>query len=298
MPAEHHRRSRVTLPRLRVLIAVADRGGFTPAAESLGISQPAVSRAISALEAELGATLLTRNRDGATLTEAGQLAARHGREALRQLELMRTRIADAVGQLAGQLRLASLPSATGVLVSSLLRGFAERYPRVRVRLLEGSDQEVRGWLADGAADVGVVTLPAPGLRAVPLDTHQMLVALPAGHPLADRASIGFDQLAEQPFVLSTGGCGTVITAAARAAGVRLRVAFEAREMSAVLEMVSSGLGVSVLPALGLPAGFDAVLTRPLHPPLTRSLAVALGAKAAASPTALAFLAHAADRKSV
>lgn len=285
----------MTVPRLRVLIAIADCGGFTPAAESLGISQPAASRAVAALEAELHAPLLIRGRDGAVLTEAGRRAVEHGREVLRQLELMRTRVADAVGQLAGRLRVACLPSATGMLASSQLRRFTERYPQVQVRLFEGSDQEVRGWLVDGAADVGVVTLPAPELRTVPLETQQMLVALPAGHSLADRDAVSFGELAEYPFVLSTGGCGTVATTAARSEGVRLRTAFEAREMSAVLEMVSSGLGLSVLPAAGLPTGFDGVVTRPLNPPVTRSLAVALGAKAAANPIALAFLAQVEDQ---
>jgi DNA-binding transcriptional LysR family regulator len=278
----------VTLLQLRVLLAVADRGGFTVAAEQVGMSQPAVSRAIASLESELGTALLRRHREGVRLTEAGRRAVGHAREALRHFDLLRVDVAALAGEVTGTLRLASLPSATGTLVAAQLRTFTNRYPRVRVRLFEGSDQEVRDWLEQGVADLGVVTLPAPGLRTVPLGSHEMLAVLPAGHPLAERPVIGLEQLADQPFILSTGGCAPVILTAARAAGVRLDVAYEAREMSAVLEMVATGLGVSVLPNLGLPAELDSVVTRPLAPPTCRSLALALGAKVEDSPAARAF----------
>ncbi|HEX4252641.1 MAG TPA: LysR family transcriptional regulator [Pseudonocardia sp.] len=278
----------MTLLQLRVLLAVADQGGFTVAAEQVGMSQPAVSRAIASLESELGTALLRRQRDGVRLTEAGHRAVAHAREALRHVDLLRVDVAALAGQVTGTLALASLPSATGTLVAARLRTFTDRYPQVRVRLFEGSDQEVRDWLEQGVADLGVVTLPAPGLRTVPLGSHEMLAVLPAEHPLAARPVIGVDELADQPFILSTGGCAPVILTAARAAGVRLDVAYEAREMSAVLEMVAAGLGVSVLPNLGLPAELDSVVTRPLEPPTCRSLAVALGAKAEDSPAAMAF----------
>jgi DNA-binding transcriptional LysR family regulator len=278
----------MTLLQLRVLLAVADHGGFTVAAEQVGMSQPAVSRAIASLESELGTALLHRHRDGVRLTEAGRRAVGHAREALRHFDLLRVDVAALAGQVTGTLRLASLPSATGTLVAAQLRTFTDRYPRVRVRLFEGSDQEVRDWLEQGVADLGVVTLPAPGLRTIALGSHHMLAVLPAEHPLAASPVIGIEQLADQPFILSTGGCAPVILTAARAAGIRLNVAYEAREMSAVLEMVAAGLGVSMLPDLGLPAVLDSVVTRPLDPPACRSLAVALGAKAADSPAARAF----------
>jgi DNA-binding transcriptional LysR family regulator len=279
----------MTLLQLRVLLAVADRGGFTVAAEQVGMSQPAVSRAIASLEAELGTALLARHRDGVTLTEAGRVAVRHAREALRHFDLLHADVAALAGQVTGTLRLASLPSATGTLVAAQLRTFADRYPRVRVRLFEGSDQEVRGWLEQGVAEVGVVTLPAPGLRTVPLDSHEMVAVLPAGHPLADQPVIDVRMLAGQPFILSTGGCAPVIRTAARAAGVRLDIAYEAREMSAVLEMVGTGFGISVVPTLGLPTDVDAVVVRPLEPRTSRTLAVALGANADDTPAARAFV---------
>jgi DNA-binding transcriptional LysR family regulator len=281
----------MTLLQLRLLLAVADHGGFTAAAERMGMSQPAISRSIAALERELGTALMVRHRDGVTLTEAGTRTAAHADEALRHIDLLRTEAAAVSGQVTGTLRLASLPTATGTLVASHLRSFTERYPQVRVRLLEGSDQEVRDWLDQGAADVGVVTLPAPGLQTVPLDTHDMVAVLPADHRLADQATVTFPALADEPFIRSTGGCAQVFMAAAREAGVRLTIAFEAREMSAVLEMVAAGLGVSILPTLGLPTDLCSAITRPLEPRTPRSLAIAISATAARTSAPKAFIDH-------
>lgn len=279
----------MTLLQLRALLAVADQGGFTAAAERIGMSQPAVSRAVAALESELGTALLARHRDGVTLTEAGQRAVGHARAAIRHFDLLRSEVAAVAGQVTGTLRLASLPTATA-LVAPQLRTFADRYPQVRVRLLEGSDPEVREWLGQGAADVGVVTLPAAGFHTVPLDTHEMVAVVPADHPLAGQPVISFAELAAEPFIFSTGGCGAMVTAAARGAGVRLDAALEARETSAILEMVGAGFGVSVLPSVGLPAHLETVVTRPLDPRAPRTLAVALG-PSTDTAAARAFLDH-------
>jgi DNA-binding transcriptional LysR family regulator len=276
-----------TLLQLRVLLAVADNGGFTAAGDRLGMSQPAVSRSVATLEGEFGVPLLARQRDGVTLTEAGTRAVRHAREAVRQLDLMRAEVAAVAGQVTGTLRLASLPTATGTLIAAQLRVFTERHPLVAVRLLEGSDEEVRDWLDQGVADAAVVTLPAPGLRTVPLGSHEMVAVLPADHRLAAQEAVSYADLAEEPFIRSTGGCAQVFTAVAGRVGVRLDASFEAREMTAVLEMVRAGLGVSILPTAGLPESRRDTVIRPLVPTTIRNLAVAVSASA--SPAARAFL---------
>jgi DNA-binding transcriptional LysR family regulator len=203
------------------------------------------------------------------------------------LDLMRTEVAAMAGHVTGILRVASLPSATGTLIAVQLRAFTERHPRVTVRLLEGSDQEVRDWLDQGAADVAVVSLPAPGLTTAALGSQEMVAVVPVGHRLAVRDEVSYADLAREPFIRSTGGCAQVFTPVARQLGVELDVAFEAREMSAVLEMVRAGLGVSILPTAGLPDLPGGIVTRPLVPKTTRHLAVAVSASA--SPAARAFL---------
>ncbi|MFG1930924.1 LysR family transcriptional regulator [Mycobacterium sp. NPDC048908] len=276
-----------TLLQLKAYVAVVDQGGFTAASRRLGLSQPAVSRAVAALEKELGAPLLVRHRDGLSLTEAGSRALTHAREAVRHLTLMRADVVALSGAISGTLSLASLPSVTGTLVAPQLHTFTHRHPAVKVRLLEGSEQEVRDWLDQGAAEAGVVSLPIKGLAAAVLGDQDMVAVVPAGNRLAEWAHIGYAELAKEPFIRSTGGCTEVFMPVAQRLGVEFDVAFEAREMSAVLEMVRAGLGVSILPSAGMPKAPDGVVTRPLVPKTVRRLGVAVSASA--SSPARAFL---------
>lgn len=184
---------------------------------------------------------------------------------------------------------ASTPLAAARLIPQRLRAFAVRYPRVRATLLEGTDQEVRAWLEQGAADVAVVTLPAAGLEAVPLADDEMVAVLPVAHALAAGSPVSLCKLAVEPFILSTGGCEPLINGAARRVGVLLHPAYEAREAGTILAMVRADLGVSVLPTLALPDTLDGIVTRSLDPPLPRHLGLAVRARVDASPAAVAFM---------
>jgi DNA-binding transcriptional LysR family regulator len=276
-----------TLLQLQSFVTVVDQGSFTAASGRLGLSQPAVSRAVATLEKEMGSPLLVRGRNGLSLTEAGSLALIHAREAVRHLSLMRTEVAALAGEITGTLSLASLPSVTATLVAPQLQVFAERYPAVTIRLLEGSEEEVRDWLDQGAAEAGVVSLPIRGLDAAVLGDQDMVAVVPAGHRLAGWNEVSYAELAKEPFIRSTGGCADVFGPVARRLGVELDAAFEAREMSAVLEIVRAGLGVSILPSAGLPNLPDNVVVRPLTPRTVRRLGVAVSASS--SPAARAFL---------
>jgi DNA-binding transcriptional LysR family regulator len=194
---------------------------------------------------------------------------------------MRTELAGLTGDVTGTLRVASLPSATATLVAPQLHEFAQRYPAVTIRLLEGSEQEVLDWLDQGAAEAGVVKLPANGLETVAFGDQVMVAVVPADSRLAEWTEVSYAELGKEPFVRSTGGCAEVFTPVARQEGVELDVAFEAREMSAVLEIVRAGLGVSILPSVSLPELPEGVVVRPLVPSTVRRLGIAVSASASA-----------------
>jgi len=275
-----------TVLQLKSFISVVDEGGFTAAGRQLDLTQPAVSRAVATLEKELGLALLIRGRDGLVLTDAGAVALTHAREAVRHLGLMRSEVAALAGEITGTLALASLPSVTGTFIAPHLRSFTERHPGVAVRLLEGSEPEVRDWLDQGAAEAGVVSLPIKGLDVVPLGEQDFVAVVPADHRLAGWTEVDYAALAKEPFIRSTGGCAEVFTPIARRSGVEFDVAFEAREMSAVLEIVRAGLGVSILPSAGMDVP-DGVVAMPLVPKTVRRLGIAVSASASAP--ARAFL---------
>jgi DNA-binding transcriptional LysR family regulator len=276
-----------TMLQLKSFLSVVEEGGFTAAGLRLGMTQPAVSRAVATLEKELGSPLLARGNGELALTDAGSRVVPHAREALRHLTLLRTGVATVGGEGTGTLSLASLPSVTRTLVAPQLRTFADRNPAVIVRLLEGSEQEVRDWLDQGAAEAGVVSLPVKGLDSAVLGDQDMVAVLPADNRLAGWTEVDYVELAKEPFIRSTGGCAEVFMPVARRVGVDFDVAFEARDMSAVLEIVRGGLGVSILPSAGLPELPDGVVVRPLMPKTVRRLGVAVSASASAP--ARAFL---------
>jgi DNA-binding transcriptional LysR family regulator len=129
-------------------------------------------------------------RDRLSLTEAGSLALTHAREVVRHLTLMRTEVVALAGEITGTLSLASLPSVTATLVAPQLRVFAERHPAVTIRLLEGSEEEVRDWLDQGAAEAGVVSLPVKGLDTAVLGDQDMVAVVPADNGLPDGTRSG------------------------------------------------------------------------------------------------------------
>ncbi|OBK75728.1 LysR family transcriptional regulator [Mycobacterium sp. 1164985.4] len=275
-----------TLVQLNTFVTVAEQGGFTAASRRLGLSQPAVSRAIATLENEIGAPLFVRRRDGLALTEAGSVALTHAREAVRQLTLMRTEVAGLTGDVTGTLRLASLPTATASFIAPQLRAYAHRHPAVAIRLLEGSEEEILDWLDQGAVEAGVVSLPVKGMQVAVLGDQTLAAVMAADSDLASKETVTYVDLASEPFVRGKGGCADVFMPIARKAGVEFDLAFDAREIVAALEIVRAGLGVSILPVAGLP-DVPGVEVRPLVPETVRRLGVAVSASA--SGAARAFL---------
>jgi DNA-binding transcriptional LysR family regulator len=273
--------------QLTTFVTVVDEGGFTAASRRLGLSQPAVSRAVAALEHELGLPLLVRGRNVLSLTAAGSAALSHAREALRHMDLMRSEVAGLAGDVAGTLSLGSMPSVTGTVIAPQLREFVERHPAVSIRLLEGSEGEIRDWLDQGAVEAGVVSLPARGLQTAVLGDQLMVAVVPEHSWLVSKDVVTYVELAKEPFVLGTAGCADVFTPVARDLGVEFDVAFQAHDSSAVLEIVRAGMGVSILPSDALQRLPDGVVVRPLVPETVRELALAVSASASAP--ARAFL---------
>jgi DNA-binding transcriptional LysR family regulator len=205
------------------------------------------------------------------------------------MTLMHSEVASLAGDVTGTLSIASLPTVTASVITPQLREFAERHPAVEIRLLEGSEEEVRDWLDQGAAEAGVVSLPARGLQTAPLRDQRMVAVAPSDSWLASKEVVSYAELANEPFVLGTGGCAEVFNPVARQAGVEFDIAFQAREVSAVLEIVRAGLGVSIVPESAVGQSLDGVVIRQLVPETVRHLGVAVSASASAP--ARAFLAQ-------
>jgi DNA-binding transcriptional LysR family regulator len=265
----------MTLGQLRMLLEVGALGGFSRAARSLRRSQPGVSQAIAALEEELGVTLVRRSRARVTLTEAGQRVAARARTVLDGVEDILATASAARGIDRGTLRLGVLSSAAATVLPELLERFQSRHPRLSLRVLRGSDEEVRLWLEAGGVDAAVVTLPAQGLLTRELGRDAWWAVLPRMHPLGTRPTVTLAELAAYPFILGRGGCEGRLLEAVRGEGRALEVRWEVRDVDSLLTLVREGLGVSVVGEGALPADRRGLVLRRISPERFRTFALAV-----------------------
>lgn len=254
------------LRHLEYFVAVAEEQNFTRAAARLHIVQSAVSAAVKALERDLGAPLLDRNSKRVLLTDAGAALLPRARITLDAARDAADAVAEVRGGLRGTLRLGTLTSVGLVDVPALLGEFHRRHPDVLVRTSasrSGSQGLVEA-LVERRLDLAFVSWAGPPPAGVGLTdvAHSVIdLVVPAGHPLAGRASVPIDDLAGMDFIDSPVGFGnrTVVDRAFAAAGVPRRVTMEINDIATGVAYVRHGLGVALLPRFVLGTA-DAVTT--------------------------------------
>src|SRR5690348_12089860 len=284
--------------QLRYFSAVAERLHFGRAAEALHISQPPLSRAVRALEAQLGVALFVRNRRRVELTPAGERLLEETRRLTSHLE--RT-VADLRAMAAGEearLRIGFVSLADYGVLPGLLKAYKAGRPRVRLALREMLSPEQAGALAAGELDFGLLLPPVAGaaeLDHVIVQRERFVVALPARHRLARGRKVAMRSLAGEPLVMVprdiAPGLYDIVANLAARGGFSLNVSQEAIQMQTVVSLVSSGLGAAIVPASVANLGRRGVAYRELadpHPRLDVWLAWRRGALSASQREFLAL----------
>ncbi|MBU6362891.1 MAG: LysR family transcriptional regulator [Acidobacteria bacterium] len=246
------------LRQLLTLRTVVDKGSFSHAAEELGISQPAVSFQIRALEERIGQRLLDRSGRRVTLTDAGRVVDSHARRLLALEEEMLRDVAGLSDHLSGPLVLGSSTGPGELLLPHLLGGFKRENPEVEVSLVVQDTQTVCDRVLDDEIELGVVGAARPhrGLVFEPFVRDELVVICPPGHSLAKRKRIKLADLAAQPLILQQRGSGVraVLESAFRAAGIRMRdldITLELGLQQSVRVAVLDGLGITVISRLAV-----------------------------------------------
>ena len=243
------------LRQLRHFVAVAERLHFGRAAAALHMSQPPLSRSIRDLEGRVGATLLARTRRRVELTPEGARFLEEARRLLAQLE----RAVLDVGRMAagdgGRLRLGFVSLADYGVLPGLLKIYKTARPGVALALREMLSPDQAVALAAGDLDFGLLLPPVSGvdLEHIVVQRERFVAALPSRHRLArTRGRIAMRELAREAFVMVpreiAPGLHDVVGALATRAGFAPRVTQEAIQMQTVVSLVSSGMGVAVVPA--------------------------------------------------
>jgi DNA-binding transcriptional LysR family regulator len=261
----------ISVAQLRVLTAVVERGGFSAAAEELGITQSGVSQSIKQLEAVLGARLLTRHRDGVTTTDAGKAAVADARAALQAIARLRQRGDAAKGLQSGHVRIGSVSSVAARLLPAVLARFRRRYPGISVDLIEGTDREVCEWVENNVVDLGLSGETTPGLHATVIAGDDFVLVVGSRHRLASRGAALLSDVGRERFLMSTSGCEPAIRRLFKKARIDPPVAFRVRDPAALTNMVGQGLGITIMPRLAVPGGTRSVVCLPIEPRQTRRI---------------------------
>jgi DNA-binding transcriptional LysR family regulator len=286
--------------QLRYFIAVAERLHFGRAAQALHISQPPLSRAIRALEERLGVVLLARTRRRVELTAEGARFLEEARRLIGQLERAVQDLRGMASGEQGRLRVGFVSLADYGVLPGLLKSYKSAHPRVALSLREMLSPEQAAALGSGELDFGLLLPPVSGEAALEhrvVQRERFVAALPSRHRLARAAGkLSMGELDGEPFVMVpreiAPGLYDIVRGLAARAGIPLNVAQEAIQMQTVVSLVSSGLGVAIVPASVANLGRRGVAYRPLadrHPRLELWLA---WPRAALSAAAREFVAHA------
>ena len=269
--------------RLKVLREVAARGSFSEAADALSYTQSAVSQAIAALEAELGVRVIERDRRAARPTPAGAALIARADAILAQLAAAEEEVAAIAGARGGRLRMASFPTAGATLMPVAIATFGASHPDVELSLAEGEPEEIVPRLRAGEFDLvllfefhGVSERLGAGMRRFDLLEDPMRLALPSGHPLADKEGIGLEELSGESWVQTSAAspCARHVVRSCHAAGFEPNVTFESDDYQTVQGLVAAGVGVALIPALALTSVREDIAIRTVHPraPVRRVLA--------------------------
>lgn len=240
------------LRHLRYLLAVADHGGFTRAAEALHVSQPTLSQQIRQLEESLGVDLFDRTSRSVKPTDAGQAYIECARRVLVELEAGKRALHDVKDLSRGSLRLAMTPTFMAYLVGPLVRDYVSRYPGIHLEIFELSMDDIEAGLADDSLDIAIAFSPVrhPDIECIPAFVETLGVMVGREHPLYDSSSVlKPDDIAQLDFALLAPDFFTRLSIDEyfRQHGITPKVQIEVNSVSTLLEVIRHSPIATMLP---------------------------------------------------
>jgi DNA-binding transcriptional LysR family regulator len=273
---------------IRYFVAVAENGNVTRAAQRLHIAQPSLSAAIKQLEQQLGVELLARYGRRVTVTAAGELLLRRGRELLKHADAVAAEVRGQDAAVSGRLRLGVSPTARFGVAPELLAACAVQAPAVMLYTTEDTTGALLRDVADGSLDLAI-TFCAPahsGVELALLREEPAIVHLPADHRLADRASLTLPELAEETILVAASHDSSGFSARVLSAFAELGLTPPTRvdpHPDLGLQAVRQGLGVVVYARSAYPDALDGSAFVELRPPLGLPFHLASRAGATGAP---------------
>jgi len=243
------------LRQLNAVVAVADHGGFSAAADALHTVQSNVSSHVARLEKELGVVLVDRH--AGVVTEEGALVVERARRVNSELDSLIADLAALRDEIVGTVRLGMIGTIARWLVPRLLEAANTRHPGIHLVIVDATSTSLEPRLVSGELDLAVVNLPVPGreLSEEPLFDEDLVLVVPSGHPLAAEQRVDLADLADVPLLVPPIGTAfrAELDAAARNADITLRPLAEVDGLRLIANMATDGRGPAIVPATGVSA---------------------------------------------
>ncbi len=247
-----------TIKQLRYLCAVVEHGHFGRAAKACHVSQSTLSAGILELEEVLNASLLERNNRSLVLTSLGEQVVQRSRALLLDVEDIVALCQAAAEPLQGRLRLGVIPTVAPFLLPGLLKHLRTAYPAFTPFIREELTESLIDSLHRGELDLLLLALPvdAEGVETMHLFDDPFYVASPRGHPLAQRDQLATSELRGQELLLlEDGHClREHALEACKLRGADYKVPYQATSLTTVVQMVASGIGITLLPGMAVQTG--------------------------------------------
>lgn len=280
----------MNLQKYLAFVKTVECGSFTKAAEILNYSQSGISRMIHDLEKEWKVLLLERSRGGVRLTSDGLKLLPYAENVCREYEKLQMQVDELNGLKSGLIRIGAFSSVASQWLPNIIREFQKDYPDIDYELLLGDYTEIEEWILEGRVDCGFLRLPVHAeLETIFLEQDRLLVVLPEGHLLAECEKFPVNALVEEPFMLLEKGARAEVSDIFEKCGLTPKVHFTTWDDYAIMAMVESGLGISILPELILKRIPYHIVVKELEIPAYRSIGLALKDKKEASLAVKRFI---------
>lgn len=254
------------LRQLEYFLAVCRELHFTRAAEKLGIAQPSLSQQIRLLEHEMGTPLFDRIGKRIALTEAGGLLQTHALHVFHELAQARAAIGELQGLKRGTLKIGALPTAASDLLPPALAKFHARYPTIELSVQGARTGEIVDLLIRNELDLGIIMRAGTAedmeaFETIPLYREELVFVVPQDHPLTECRALPLEALQDAPVILFPDSyvLRQVLDEACGKLGFEPRPVLETTTTEAVLRLVATGLGISMVPASALRASDNAAV---------------------------------------
>ena len=280
----------MNIQKYMAFVKTVEYGSFTKAAEMLNYSQSGISRMINDLEKEWKVVLLERGKTGVKLTSDGMKLLPCAKSVCVEYEKLQMEVDELNGLQSGLIRIGTFSSVATHWLPNIIREFQKAYPNIDYELLLGDYTEIESWISDGRVDCGFLRLPTrPEFETVFLEQDRLLAILPENHALAHLEKIPVASLCDEPFMLLEKGAKAEVSEIFERCNLTTNVHFTTWDDYAIMSMVESGLGISILPELIFRRVPYRIIAKELDVPTYRKIGIALRSKKTASLAVKRFL---------